>query len=86
MEFDSFVCPVWQLPVFEDGFSGSNYVPMKAKYHCFVNGVSLCKKYHQITDVYDSGITVEGDDVAHSPGIVCKRCLTLWKKRYCLDD
>lgn len=80
MEFDSFVRPVWQLPALEQVG-----VPTPAKYHCFVDGKSLCGKYTQVTDAYDEGITVESSVVLQIPQTVCKRCYKMWL-RLCLPE
>lgn len=85
MEFDSFVRPIWQLPIHAAERTGNAYVPATAKYHCFVDNSSLCGKYHQDIGSYDEGITVESGAVACSPDIACKHCLALWKKKYCPD-
>lgn len=40
--------PVWQLPVMsETGASANAYIPKTAKYHCFIDNASLCKRYTQ---------------------------------------
>ena len=82
MEFDSYVCPVWQVPVGADG----NYIYESTKYHCFVDNITLCGKYSQCTDAYDDGITVDSEEIARSPQIACKRCRERWLRIYCKED
>lgn len=81
MEFDSFVRPVWQLPA-----KDTVDVPASAKYHCFVDGKSLCRKYTQATDAYDEGITVESGVVLQIPQTACQRCYKLWLRRYLSEE
>lgn len=82
MNTDSKIRPVWQLPVSGSERTGNSYISMKAKYHCFVDDVSLCGKYHQFTDDYDYGITTESASILETPQIACKKCLKLWKEQY----
>ena len=79
---DSAISPVWQLPVCGAERTGNSYVSAKAKYHCFVDNVSLCGKYHQFTDDYDDGITTDSAAVLETPQFACKKCLEVWKKQY----
>lgn len=74
---DSYIAPVWQLPVNADGI-----VPKSAKYHCFVCDSSLCGRKMQDTSFYDWGITAKSDIAINTPDLVCKRCLKLWRQRY----
>ena len=77
MNTDSYIAPVWQLRVNSDGV-----VPGSAKYHCFVGDKSLCETAYQNTSFYDDGITCESAAILERPNLVCKRCLTKWKKQY----
>ena len=86
MEFDSFARPVWQLPVHAAETYGNAYIPATAKYHCFVDGFSLCGKYGQHTDSYDEGITVESGVALQTPQAVCKRCYKKWLRRYLPEE
>ncbi len=56
MNTDSYIAPVWQLPVNGDGI-----VPKTAKYHCFVQEKSLCGRKMQDTNFYDDGISLASD-------------------------
>lgn len=67
--------PVWQLPV-----TDKERVDMRAKCHCFENGHSLCKRYIQDTDYYELDVDLE--EIFKNPKVVCKKCFTLWKKKY----
>ena len=82
MELDSFVHPVWQLPVHAAERTGGAYIPAAAKYHCFVDDKSLCGKYIQCTDCFDAGITADSDVISQSPQTACKQCYKLWAHRY----
>lgn len=79
---NSKIAPVWQLPISGAEKTGNSYISMKAKYHCFVDDVSLCGKYHQFTDDYDYGITTGSVSVLETPQFACKKCLKLWKEQY----
>lgn len=79
---NSQTAPVWQLPVHGAERTGNAYIPNKSKYHCFVDNVALCGKYHQNTQYYDDGITTESCSVLELPQFACKKCLYLWKKQY----
>lgn len=79
---DSFESPVWQLPVHGAERTGSAYISQRAKYHCFVNNLTLCGKYGQNTSYYDDGISVDGGYIAQNPDKACSRCYKKWKK-YC---
>lgn len=80
MNTDSHIAPVWQLRVNREGV-----VPGSAKYHCFVNDESLCGTSCQNTSFYDDGITCESAAILERPHLVCKRCLTRWKKQYMVE-
>lgn len=80
MNYNSFIAPVWQLRINSDGI-----VPGSAKYHCFVNDESLCGGCHQNTSYYDDGITCESAAILERPHLVCKRCLTKWKREYMVE-
>lgn len=79
---DSTISPVWQLPVCGAERTGNSYISMRAKYHCFVDDISLCGKYHQDTSDYDHGITIESASIVEIPQNACKRCFELWKEKY----
>ena len=79
MNFDSFIAPVWQLPVAGSERTGNAYIHPKAKYHCFVNGSSLCEQYRQKTTDYDDGITIESAAILDRPTLACKRCFKMWR-------
>jgi hypothetical protein len=67
---------VWQLPISDkDGT-----VHMTAKCHCFRNGQSLCGRYQQDTDYYETD--VRENEVLERPNIACKKCYAVWKKQY----
>lgn len=82
MNYDSRISPVWQLPVANSEKTGTAYIHPKAKFHCFVDCVSLCTMYSQRTEDYDDGITVESAAILEQPHHVCKRCLARWKREY----
>lgn len=77
--------PVWQLPVLSETSSNANaYIPKTAKYHCFVEGVSLCKRHAQDTDYYETGI--ESGEILRRPEIACKQCRKTWIQRYVPEE
>ena len=68
--------PVWQLPISDrDGT-----VHITAKCHCFISGRSLCGRYQQDTDYYETDVSE--DEVSARPSVACKRCYAVWKKKY----
>ena len=83
MNFDSSIRPVWQLPVVGEGNASHPSVPLKSKYHCYVDEKSLCGGYTQDTELFDEGITIESGEIASNPQFACKRCLRVWQRRYC---
>lgn len=82
MNFDSSISPVWQLPVAGSEKRGDAYIHSSAKYHCFVDSRSLCGMYCQRTEDYDDGITSKSATILERPDTACKRCLSMWKRRY----
>lgn len=72
--------PVWELPVHAAERTGNGYIPKSAKYHCFCNGHSLCKRYCQDTDEYE--VDIESGEILSRPEIACKVCFERWKKAY----
>lgn len=68
--------PAWQLPISDrDGT-----VHITAKCHCFIDGRSLCGRYKQNTDYYETDVSE--DEVLERPSVACKRCYAVWKKNY----
>lgn len=63
---------VWQLPVNQDRAFGKE-IHKKAKYHAFKNDVSLCKKYGQDTNYFETGI--EEAELMKNKDWACKQCL-----------
>ena len=86
MNYDSNISPVWQLPVNGAERTGNAYISRKAKFHCFVDNITLCGKYHQNTQNYDDGITLESCSIVELPQFACRKCLNLWKKQYRVED
>lgn len=76
---NSFIRPVWQLPVNGAERTGNAYISAKAKYHCFEDNVSLCGKYAQDTSYYGRGITIEGGEILKRPNIACPECYRRWE-------
>lgn len=73
--------PIWQLPVrHETGSSANSYIPSTMKFHCFVDYYSLCGKYAQDTDFYETDI--ESGEILSRPDIACKVCRKKWMKQY----
>lgn len=73
--------PVWELSVHAAERNGNGYIPKSAKYHCFSNGHSLCKRYCQDTDEYevDIEVDIESGEILSRPEIACKVCFERWK-------
>ena len=78
MNTDSYIAPVWQLPVNDDGV-----VPKTAKYHCFVQNKSLCGRKMQDANFYDDGISRASDKVEENADVICRKCFALWRSNYC---
>ena len=75
MNTDSWVAPVWQLKVAEEG-----RVSLRSKAHCFVDDTALCKPFTQHTSQYDDGISWRSADILERPDLACKRCLAKYKR------
>lgn len=81
MEKNNNNLPVWQLPVRERVLQGkTDWVHPLAKPHCFIGGTSLCKRYYQVTDYFETDIEI--DEIEKRPGIACKECYRKWKKQF----
>ena len=70
----------WMLPVRQSSLTNHDLIHPKAKYHCFNNNVSLCEKYRQSQDFYETDI--ESGEIAMRPEIACKKCYEIWKKQF----
>lgn len=76
--------PVWQLPVRERVVQGKpDWVHPLVKYHCFVGGKSMCGKYEQDTDFFETDI--ESGQILMFPAVACQKCLKKWKKEFDID-
>lgn len=64
---------VWQLPVIQSNLTDHDWVHPKAKYHAFIDNKSICGKYDQITDCFETGI--EESKLMANKGWACKVCL-----------
>lgn len=77
--------PVWQLPPPSEARKNADaYIPKTVKYHCFIENVSLCKRYAQDTDYYETGI--ESGEILRRPEIACKKCRKMWLRRYVPEE
>lgn len=63
---------VWQLPVNQDR-GESNQIHHNAKYHAFINDNSVCGKYGQTTDFFETDI--EESELMLKRELACKKCL-----------
>ncbi|KFK76624.1 hypothetical protein DJ87_5251 [Bacillus cereus] len=45
---------VWQLPVKQSNSTCTDWIHPKAKYHTYINDVSLCGKYSQCTSYFET--------------------------------
>ncbi|UTV34844.1 hypothetical protein [Bacillus altitudinis] len=64
---------VWQPPLFKSETKGHDRTSSGAKYHAFVNNVSLCGLHSQQTDEFD--IEVFELQIVAMPELACKKCL-----------
>lgn len=63
----------WQLPVRERVVVGRpDWVHPAAKFHCFIDCVSLCGKYIQDTDFFETDASPE--QISQFPVCACKIC------------
>lgn len=76
--------PIWQLPDTTERRSADAEISPRVKYHCFVDGESLCKQYFQDNDFYE--MRIDSGEILSNPGIACKRCRQLWIKRYGMQE
>lgn len=73
--------PVWQLPVKDNPLNSTGYfITNNAKYHCFSSGTSLCGKYWQDTDYFETDI--ESGEILSNPSLACKTCYRKWKANW----
>lgn len=78
--------PEWQLPAPSETTRGENaYIPKSAKYHCFIDGVSVCGRYTQDVVFYDA-LGIESGEILRNPDIACKRCCEIWIHRYVTEE
>lgn len=77
--------PLWQLPAPPQSGNANAYIPASAKYHCFVESKSLCRRHAQDEDFY-SELGVESGEVLRNPDIACKRCQEIWLRRYVPEE
>ena len=77
--------PVWQLPIMSETTTSANaYIQKTAKYHCFIDNASLCKRYTKDTDYYETGS--ESGEILCRPEIACKKCRKMWLRRYVPEE
>ncbi|MEC1437279.1 hypothetical protein P9D57_00645 [Bacillus sonorensis] len=64
---------VWKLPVIQSDLTDHHWVHPKAKYHAFIDNKSVCGKYGQSTDYFETGI--EESKLMANKDWACKLCL-----------
>lgn len=64
---------VWQLPVIQSNKTDHDWVHPKAKYHAFLDNNSLCERYGQTTNYFETSIDQE--EIFKNPNLACKKCL-----------
>ncbi|MEC0709719.1 hypothetical protein P8881_19535 [Bacillus haynesii] len=64
---------VWQLPVIQSDLTDHDCIHPKAKYHAYIDNKSVCGKYGQITDCFETGI--EESELMANKDWACKVCL-----------
>lgn len=70
----------WQLPVRERVLEGKeDWVHPLVKAHFFVDNTSLCGRYWQLTDFYQTDVKAEL--ITKEPQYACKKCYEKWLKR-----
>jgi hypothetical protein len=64
---------VWQLPVKQSNKTDSDWVHPRSNFHAFQSEASLCGKYFQDTDFFETDFNPK----EHSENMKCKKCLKL---------
>jgi hypothetical protein len=64
---------VWQLKVHQSNKRDYDWIHPKAKYHAFINNNSVCGKYGQTTDFFETDI--EESEIMSKKELACKNCL-----------
>ena len=67
----------WMLPVKQSNFTDHDWIHPKAKYHCFFKNTSLCGRYYQIQDFFETDVA--RNEIEQNPELACKRCRQIWK-------
>ena len=49
----------WMLPVKQSNITDYDWIHPRAKYHCFFNDTSLCEKYQQDQNYFETDIDLE---------------------------
>lgn len=68
----------WQLPVKTSPLTNNYWIHKWAKYHYFVGMNSLCDKYRQDTENFETNI--EQEELDKDPSRACKVCYQRKKK------
>lgn len=66
---------VWQLPVKQSNLTDHDWIHHNARYHYFVNGKSLCGKYSQDTEFFET--SPEDNGIELTSDLACLKCLSL---------
>ena len=64
---------IWQLPVRQSNRTDHDWVHPRAKYHAFLEGESLCGKFRQDTNYFET--TIDASELLKNKTVACKRCL-----------
>lgn len=64
---------IWQLPVKQSNVTNHDWVHPKSKYHAFASDKSLCGKYSQATEFFET--TIESSELMINKENACKECL-----------
>jgi len=67
----------WALPINQDKELGKE-IAHNAKYHCYDDNKSLCGKYNQDNDFFETDIN--SGEILNKPDIACKICFNKWKR------
>lgn len=69
---------VWQLPVKVSNLTDHDWIHYRAKFHAFIKNTSVCGKYRQDTDYYETGI--DESELMKNHDWACQRCLRRLKR------
>lgn len=70
----------WNLYVHDDVLHGKGYtINHNTKIHCFIDSLSLCKKYYMESGCFET-TDLSGKDIETKSEYFCKQCLKKYKE------